>query len=90
MAIKSLDSKEKKVEFLKSQINLLMRDACLLFEKSQFLTVALKGHIASLRRPYDFFMKERNQNGVIVMEFKLHRNPMYASFLKILAVELAL
>lgn len=50
MTIKSLGTRDNKIQFVKSQINLFMRDAWLLAEGPQFQPVAINRHIASLRR----------------------------------------
>ena len=51
MAIKGFDTHEKKVQFIKSQIHLLMRDDWLLFEQPQYLPIDINRHIACLKRP---------------------------------------
>ena len=51
LAFKKPTLRDNKIQYVKSQINLLMRDEWLLAERPKFLSVAVNSHIAHLRRP---------------------------------------
>ena len=57
MTNKTLNTEEKGIQYIKSQINLLMRDEWLIHEKPVFLSVAINRHIASLITPSDLDAK---------------------------------
>ena len=73
LLVKRIDAFDKKIQFLKSLINLLMRDDWLIDKFSHFLSVAINRQIPSLSRAKDLTQK------YLEIAFSAEHFPLYSA-----------